>query len=69
MKKVENGMSTYYFRSTVLGGQVVEMNSCGGWTRGYVYSGSQLLAVQQSSSVNWEFLSNVVYDEHQAAIL
>jgi RHS repeat-associated protein len=48
VKKSDNGTVTYYLRSTVLGGQVVEeMNSTGGWTRGYVYLGSQLMAVQQ----------------------
>ena len=49
VKKNDNGTVTYYLRSSVLGGQVVaEMNSAGGWTRGYVYLGSQLLAVQQA---------------------
>jgi RHS repeat-associated protein len=56
VKKVENGSTTYYLRSTVLGGQVVaEINwysVAWGWTRGYVYAGSQLLAVQQGG-VNW----------------
>lgn len=45
--KTENGQTTYYLRSSVLGGQVVaEINSGGGWQRGYVYLGSQLLAIQ-----------------------
>jgi RHS repeat-associated protein len=45
---------TYYVRSTVLGGQVVaELNGSGGWTRGYVYLGGQMVAVQQQSAVNW----------------
>jgi RHS repeat-associated protein len=49
VKKSDNGTVTYYLRSSVLGGQVVaEMNIAGGWTRGYVYLGSQLLAVQQA---------------------
>ena len=53
VKKNDNGTVTYYLRSSVLGGQVVaEMNSTGGWTRGYVYLGSQLLAVQQAG-VYW----------------
>ena len=48
VKKSDNGTVTYYLRSTVLGRQVAaEMNSTGGWTRGYVYLGS-LLAVQQA---------------------
>src|SRR6266571_1455696 len=51
--KNDNGTITYYLRSTVLGGQgIAEMNSGGGWMRGYVYSGSSLLAVQQSG-VYW----------------
>jgi RHS repeat-associated protein len=53
VKKTENGTATYYLRSTVLGGQVVaEINSSGGWQRGYVYTGGSLLAVQQAG-VNW----------------
>jgi RHS repeat-associated protein len=52
-KRVENGYATYYLRSSVLGGQVVcEMNSGGGWTRGYVYLGGQMLAMQ-FSGVFW----------------
>ena len=54
MKKTENGTATWYLRSSVLGGQVIaEMNASGAWTRGYVYAGSGLLAVQQQNSVNW----------------
>jgi RHS repeat-associated protein len=46
-KKTEYGATTYYVRSSVLGGQVVaELNGSGGWNRGYVYLGGQLLAVQ-----------------------
>ena len=46
-KRIENGTTTYYLRSTVLGGQVVaEISSAGAWQRGYVYLGRQLLAVQ-----------------------
>jgi len=53
VKKVENGATTYYLRSTVLGGQIVaELNSAGSWTRGFVYLGGQLLAVQQNSWVH-----------------
>jgi RHS repeat-associated protein len=50
VKKTENSSSLiqYYLRSSVLGGQVVaEINYLGGWSRGYVYSGSGLIAVQQ----------------------
>jgi RHS repeat-associated protein len=52
-KKNENGVVTYYLRSSVLGGQVVaELTSVGGWSRGYVYLGGQVLAVQQGG-VYW----------------
>ena len=47
-KKNENSVVTYYLRSSVLGGQVVaELTSGGAWSRGYVYLGGQVLAVQQ----------------------
>jgi len=53
-KKSENGTVTYYLRSSVLGGQVVaELNSGGGWMRGYVYLGGEILAVQQNVAVYW----------------
>jgi RHS repeat-associated protein len=52
-KKVMDGVATYYLHSSVLGGQVVaEINASGGWTRGYVYLGGQMLAIQQSG-VTW----------------
>src|ERR1043166_5560096 len=57
VKKTENGSMTYYLRSSVLGGQVVaEIVGSGtswSWNRGYVYSGSGLLAVQSANSVSW----------------
>jgi RHS repeat-associated protein len=54
VQKLENGVDTYYLRSTVLGGQAVAEIAAGGvWARGYVYLGSDLLAVQQSASVSW----------------
>jgi len=53
-KKTVNGTTSYYLRSSVLGGQVVaEMDGSGSWTRGYVYNGGSLLAVQQNSTVYW----------------
>ena len=53
-KKTENQVTTYYLRSTVLGGEVVaELASNGTFLRGYVYLGGDLLAVQQANSVNW----------------
>lgn len=54
VKKSENVTPTYYLRSSVLGGQVVaEVNGSGQMQRGYVYIGSQLLAVQQQNAVYW----------------
>jgi RHS repeat-associated protein len=53
VKKTENGTTRFYLRSTVLAGQVVaEMDGAGTWMRGYVYQGSNLLAVQ-AGGVNW----------------
>ena len=47
VKKVENGVTTYYLRSSVLGQQTVaEINAAGQWQKGYVYVGGQLLAMQ-----------------------
>ncbi len=52
--KTESGVTTYYLRSTLLGGQVVsEINSSGVLQRGYVYLGGQMLAIQQSNQVSW----------------
>ena len=46
-----------FLRSSVLGGQIFAeidyVNGSWQWTRGYVYQGSQLLAVQQSGAVYW----------------
>ena len=54
VKKVENGTTTYYLRSEVLGGQIVaELNGSGAATRGFIYLGGQLLAVQQNNQVSW----------------
>ena len=53
LKKVESSTTTYYLRSSVLGGQVVaEIAGAGWWQRGYVYLGGQLLAVQYAG-VQW----------------
>ncbi|HYX29184.1 MAG TPA: RHS repeat-associated core domain-containing protein [Pyrinomonadaceae bacterium] len=55
VKKNEYGAVTYYLRSSVLGGQVIaELDNNGAWSRGYVYSGSSLLAVQQGG-VFWNY--------------
>ena len=53
VKKTESGATKYYLRSTVLGGQVIaEIDGSGAWTRGYVYLGGQLVAVQ-AGGVSW----------------
>ena len=57
VKRTEDGLpQTYYLRSSVLGGQVAAEIIWTGiiwqWNRGYVYLGSQILAVQQGG-VNW----------------
>src|SRR5438067_3091916 len=53
-QKNDNGATTYYLRSTVLGGAVVaELDGSGGWQRGYVYAGDQLLAIQSGGQVYW----------------
>lgn len=54
VKKVDNGTTTYYLRSAVLGGQIVaELNSSGAMTRGFVYRGGEVIAVHQDSAVSW----------------
>ena len=56
-KKVEDNNTTYYLRSSVLGGQVVadvtNTNNTWNMTRGYVYLGGQLLAVQSQNALWW----------------
>src|SRR5258706_5155732 len=52
--KTESEITTYYLRSSALGGQVVaEINSSGAWTRGYVYAGGQAFAVEQQKAGSW----------------
>jgi RHS repeat-associated protein len=52
-KKVDGGVTTYYLRSSLLGGPVVaELNGSGQWTRGYIYLGGQLIAIQQGTAAN-----------------
>lgn len=54
LKKVDGGTTTYYLRSTVLGGEVVaELNNTGVWQRGYVYLGGRMVAIQQGSAAYW----------------
>jgi hypothetical protein len=52
--KYDNGPTTLYLRSTVLGGAVVaEIDANRNLARGYVYAGSDLLAVQSSGQASW----------------
>lgn len=58
VKNAENGAITYYILSTMLGGQVVaDIGDYGGgnygWTRGYVYAGGQVVAIQENATVYW----------------
>ncbi|HEV2765302.1 MAG TPA: RHS repeat-associated core domain-containing protein, partial [Pyrinomonadaceae bacterium] len=55
VKKQDGGATTFYVRSSVLGGQVVaELNAAGGWQRGYVYGGGgELLAIRANDGVKW----------------
>jgi RHS repeat-associated protein len=51
VKHIQGSSTTYYLRSTALGGKVVaEINQYGTWTRGYVYSGQQLVAIQSGGN-------------------
>jgi hypothetical protein len=55
VRKMENNQSTYYLRSSVLGGQVLaEVSRDNGytqWMRGYVYLGTQMLAIQDGATL------------------
>jgi RHS repeat-associated protein len=57
VRKEENGETTYYLRSSVLGGQVAAevryFTDHWDWAKGYVYLGGQLMAVQESGAVSW----------------
>jgi YD repeat-containing protein len=52
---VENSVTTYYVRSTLLGGQtIIELDQYGNKTRGYVYGGGQEIAKQEGGQVLWD---------------
>lgn len=54
-KWVENGATTYYIRSSALGGSVItELDQSGGKRRGYVYAGGQEIAKQENGQVFWD---------------
>lgn len=53
-KKVEGNLKTYYLRSSVLGNQVVaDLDASGRVQRSYIYSGSNLLAMNEQSGLIW----------------
>jgi RHS repeat-associated protein len=55
VKKIEYGWTTFYLRSSVLGGQVIaEIDGNAVWQRGYVYAGNNLMAVQEGG-VFWTY--------------
>ena len=54
-KWVENGVTTFYVRSSALGGQtIVELDQYGNKVRGYVYGGGQEIAKQEAGQVLWD---------------
>jgi hypothetical protein len=68
IRKVENGQTTYYLRSSVLGGQVVsEVDSSGAWQRGYVYGPTgNLLAIRRVGGVPWVYQDPVTKTQRMA---
>jgi RHS repeat-associated protein len=54
-RKADYGVTTFYLRSSVLGGQVVsEFDANGNWQRGYVSGGSGMIAIQSNSEgIRW----------------
>jgi RHS repeat-associated protein len=56
VKKVENGATSYYIRSSVLGGQIVaDLGASGQWIHGYLYMAGQLMAYQENGRVLWVY--------------
>ena len=54
VKKVESGATTYYVRSSVLGGQVVcDVGASGQWVHGYIHVNGRLAAYQENGRVLW----------------
>jgi hypothetical protein len=55
VKRFENGVTSYFLRSSAFGGQIVaEIDGAGNYFRGYVYDGGgKLLAVQRDNTVYW----------------
>jgi len=52
-KKVENGVASYYVRSSLLGNQVQGEISGGVWRRAYVYLGTEKLIVEESGQTRF----------------
>jgi hypothetical protein len=58
VKEVGDAGTTYYLRSSVLGGAVLtEINSSGQKMTGYVYAGGELIAKQANNEVVWEHVT------------
>jgi|GEM_PF-1178544 len=58
LKRVESQPGTattvYYLRSSVMGGKIIsELNQSGQKTKGYVFAGGELLAIQENNIVKW----------------
>jgi len=54
-KWIENNVTTYYVRSSALGGQtIVELDQYGNKLRGYVYGDGQEIAKQEGGQVLWD---------------
>jgi RHS repeat-associated protein len=54
-RKVDYNVTTFYLRSSILGGQVVsELDANGNWQRGYVSGGNEMIAIQSNSEgIRW----------------
>jgi RHS repeat-associated protein len=63
-KKTENSLTTYYLRSSVLGGQIIAeivwWQGSWQWRRGFVYLGGRLLAMQDANAIWWVHQDPVV---------
>jgi RHS repeat-associated protein len=65
VKKIESGETTYYLRSSVLGGKTIaEVSGSGGFKRGYVKAGGAEV-VQEGGSVLWIYSDPVTKQKVQ----
>jgi RHS repeat-associated protein len=55
VRKADYNVTTFYLRSSILGGQVVsEFDANGNWQRGYVSGGNEMIAIQSNSEgIRW----------------